>query len=215
MTLNCLESGLNPYQNNQLAELEHLALRLNQRLNLYSEQSAQQFHERHILHSLLLATRPFPATTDVVDWGTGGGMPGLPLAIAFPDTTFHLVDSVGKKIKAVETMVRRLKLPNVRLYHSRAQDWKGQANYSVSRATAPLVTLWEWHNLHYSPIPPLSNFWKPGLVCLKGGDLKREIAALEDTYPDTVVAQHPIQPLLDTPYFEDKVIISVTRMPSD
>ncbi|MEM1041031.1 MAG: RsmG family class I SAM-dependent methyltransferase [Bacteroidota bacterium] len=196
-------------QRGMLAELEALALRLNRQLNLYSKESTQHFRERHLLHCLALASRPFPPGSDVVDWGTGGGMPGLPLAIAFPETTFHLVDSVGKKIRAVETMARRLELPNVRTYHSRAEQWQGSASYSVSRATSPLATLWAWHSRCFSPLDAPSDHWKPGLICLKGGDLTNELAELRDMHSGLRVENCPLLPLLGAPYFESKVIVTV------
>ncbi len=202
---------LNAHQRERLIELEAMALRLNQRLNLYSEESTQHFQERHLLHSLTLASHPFPPGAHVVDWGTGGGMPGLPLAIAFPETTFHLVDSVGKKIKAVETMARRLKLSNVHAYHGRAEAWEGQIAYSVSRATASLSTLWAWHRRCFSPLNVPSSYWKPGLICLKGGDLDSEIASLNAAYPGLTVECSPLLPILKTPYFQDKVIVAVSE----
>lgn len=199
-------------QVDQLRELQQLALRLNKKINLYSEASTGSFWKRHIEHSLTLAIHSFPAGAAVVDWGTGGGMPGLPLAIMFPNVAFHLVDAVGKKVMAVQMMARRLGLNNVHSWHSRAEEWQGEASHSVSRATAPLATLWGWHGRIHTPIQNHSaEEWKPGLICLKGGDLAHEIESLRRRCPDLEIETIPLEPLSDGFELEEKMIVVVSE----
>jgi 16S rRNA (guanine527-N7)-methyltransferase len=200
---------LSDSQLDQLFALEEVALRFNARHNLYSEASARAFRERHLLHSLALATRPFPSDSVVVDWGTGGGMPGLVLAIVFPDTSFHLIDSVAKKIRSVRAMARRVGLDNVTAHHVRAERWPGAVTHSVSRATAPLLTLWEWHKQVEMPMRPVQGAWNPGLICLKGGALTEEVDALLKSDPTVDVTTHPLPSWIGSEGFEEKVIVEV------
>ena len=203
--------GLSPTQLDRLAELERLALQFNEKLNLYSQASAEAFRERHIAHSLVLATRSFPPGSVVADWGTGGGMPGLVLAIAFPGTPFHLIDSVGKKIRAVQAMARRLGLNNVTAHHARAEAWPGRITHSVSRATSPLATLWAWHERVCEPVAFEEGHWPPGLICLKGGRLEEEIEALWQQHPNVGVKVYPLPDWLSGLKLEEKVVVEVTR----
>ena len=202
---------LSAHQRDQLDALRGEALAFNEKLNLYSQASAEDFRLRHIAHSLTLASRPFPAGSTVADWGTGGGMPGLVLAIVFPEIAFHLIDSVGKKIRAVQAMARRVGLDNVEAHHARAEKWTGRATHSVSRATAPLDTLWTWHSRVAEPMESNGDDWKVGLLCLKGGDLRDEIADLQAADADVHVETTPVRTWLDDPYFEDKVLVQVNR----
>ena len=196
-------------QRDRLQHFQKLALGFNQKLNLYSGASAEHFWQRHVMHSLALAVRPFPPGARVVDWGTGGGLPGLPLAVLFPDAEFVLVDSVGKKIRAVQTMARRLGLDNVTAWHGRAEAWEGGATHSVSRATSPLAVLWGWHARVAQPLPTEAGTWPPGLYCLKGGDLDDEIGELMAAAPQLTVTRTPLPELLTDPYFRTKELLSV------
>ena len=208
---NTLGIELTDHQRTQLDVLEREALAFNTKLNLYSKTSAEDFRLRHLAHSLTLASRPFSPGSVVADWGTGGGMPGLVLAIVFPEVAFHLIDSVGKKIRAVQAMARRVGLGNVEAHHTRAEEWAGRATHSVSRATAPLDTLWTWHTRVAAPMKSSGDDWEPGLLCLKGGDLRSEIADLKAIDADVRVTTTPVRTWLDDPYFEDKVLVQVTR----
>lgn len=167
-----------PVQLGQWAQLDAVYREWNERINVISRKDIDSLYERHILHSLAIATEfDFGSGVQVVDIGTGGGFPGIPLAIFFPDATFHLVDSIGKKIKVVEEAVKALGLTNVRTYHARAESLpKGAFDFAVSRAVAPLLDLWTWSRplLRNQHIPGSPH--KNGLVCLKGGDLTEEIA---------------------------------------
>lgn len=202
--------NLSERQRDQLSQFQELAQHFNRRLNLYSPTSAEDFWQRHIVHSLALTPRSFPAGSRVVDWGTGGGLPGIPLAVAFPGVHFTLVDSVGKKVRAVQTMARRLELDNVETWIGRAEEWPGRASHSVSRATSPLDTLWEWHaRVAARPELPESDepAWPPGLICLKGGKLEPEIADLQARWPALHVERIPLKTLLLDPYFREKEIV--------
>jgi 16S rRNA (guanine527-N7)-methyltransferase len=199
-------------QRRQLEELSSLARSLNAKINLYSAESAKDFWNRHIEHSLALASKSFPDGARVVDWGTGGGMPGLPLAIVFPDVKFVLVDAVLKKIQAVRTMVRRLGLHNVNAWHGRAESWEGEATHSVSRATAPLSTLWTWHERIASGTGATNpSVWRPGLICLKGGDLKQEVADLREVSGELKIVTTPLATLAEAHSHDEKVIVEVYR----
>ena len=209
---------LTPAQREQLATYETQLLRFNRQFNLISPDTESEVRERHVQHALALAVRAFPAGSVVVDWGTGGGLPAVPLAIRFPEVKMHAVDSVGKKVHAVRAAGRRIGVDNLHPWQGRAEAWPGTAHYSVSRATASLVDLWTWHVRVAVPLPPEVQlaveaepdaFWRPGLVCLKGGDLSDEIAALEAAFDEIQVVHLPLEDLYEAPYFRDKAIVSV------
>lgn len=193
--------GLSAAQRATLEAFAAMATELNRRLNLYSRASTADFWTVHVQHSLALGLRPFQPGITVVDWGTGGGLPGLPLAIAFPATRFVLVDSVAKKVQAVRTMARRLDLDNVETWTGRAETWDGRAEGAVSRATAPLATLWEW------TVRVLSRP-EGELRCLKGGDLRAECEAARAAHPDLAIAVDPLEPVLG-PVFRTKMIVTL------
>lgn len=166
----------------------------NAHLNLISRATAAQLHSRHVLHSLALAARPFQDGSTVVDWGTGGGLPAIPLAIAFPKVNFHAVDVSQRKMLAVKRMARRLGLRNLATWTGCAGLWPGWAHYSVSRAVAPLRTLWRWHARiaigSADDCCPCA--WWPGVLSLKGGDLAEEIASVKAVYPSVQVGTVPV-----------------------
>lgn len=198
-------------QREQLSQYERLLRRFNRKLNLISPDTEPHVRERHLLHSLALVGRGLPTGSRVVDWGTGGGLPAIPLAIAFPDIEVVAVDSVGKKVRAVRAMARRLGLENLFAWEGRAEQWAGSAHYSVSRATAPLADLWRWHRrvADAEMSAAEAKVWRPGLICLKGGDLSDEIADLRAEEPGVRVEQHALRPLLGRPYFADKYVLEV------
>lgn len=177
----------------------------NSKINVVSRKDIDALYEKHVLHSLSIAARyPFADGMEVVDIGTGGGFPGIPLAIFFPHVKFHLVDSIAKKIKVVDAVVQALELENVTTSHARVEALKGlKFDMAVSRAVAPLADLWRWSK------PLLRNErkmeeMKNGLVCLKGGDLTEEIAASGLRPHKTDVFS-----LFREPYFKDKYILYV------
>ena len=202
---------LNEVQRAQVQHYEALLLDVNQRINLISRQTdPATVFERHMLHCLTLTQRRFPDGATVVDYGTGGGLPGLLLAIAFPNVSFHLIDSVGKKIRAVSEMAQELGLENVEAHHVRAEQWDGTAHFAVSRATAPLRDLWSWFRRVAKPFEVPQGCWPAGLTCLKGGDLTEEIQLLQKRFPRTRVdGVTDLFTLLERDYFQEKVILTV------
>ncbi len=197
-------------QEAQLQEFAAHLSRFNATHNLVSRMSTGDILDRHVRHCLYLARRGFPAGATVVDWGTGGGLPAIPLALLFPEVHFVAVDAVEKKIMVVRAITRRLGLANLEAWHGRAEAWPGKTHYSVSRATAPLATLWSWHHRVSEPFVLTDpSCWSPGLVCLKGGDLTDEIADLSVRFPATHVVQQPLEDLGAPAYFEEKLIVQV------
>jgi len=183
---------------------------IGRRVNLVSPATLPEIEERHVLHSLALARRAFPDGATVIDLGTGGGLPAVPLAIRFPGIRVIAIDAVSKKIEAVRLFARRLGLTNLDVWAGRAEQWPGEAHYAVSRATAPLADLWGWFSRVQVPLADVpEGCWTPGLVCLKGGDLTDEIAALHAAFFGLVVEQEPLGPLLGQPYFEGKYLVTV------
>lgn len=166
-----------PAQLQQFAALKNLYSEWNEKINVISRKDMDNFYEHHVLHSLAIATQfEFTKDMQVMDLGCGGGFPGIPLAIFFPGTHFHMVDSINKKLKVVEAVAAAAGLTNVTVQHTRAEDIKNRKfDAVVSRAVAPLKDLWIWSK-------PLLKKNKPaeevpnGLICLKGGDLAKEIS---------------------------------------
>ena len=198
-------SDFSPKQLNQLKELSAVYLEWNDKINVVSRKDIEALYERHVLHSLSIAARyPFASGLEIIDIGTGGGFPGIPLAIFFPEVQFHLVDSIGKKLKVVEAVATALEITNITIQHSRAEDIKGRKfDFAVSRAVAPLAELWKWSKPLLRKERKMEEL-KNGLICLKGGDLTEEIAA-SNTRPH----QQPIGDLFDEPFFEEKYILYV------
>ena len=171
-------SDFSEKQIQQLAALKNLYAEWNEKINVISRKDMDNFYEHHVLHSLAIATQfDFPGGYDVIDIGTGGGFPGIPLAIFFPEVNFHLADSINKKLKVVYEVSNAIGLTNVTTQHTRAEDIKDKKfDIVVSRAVAPLKDLWFWSRplLKKKPIDQPKKI--SGLICLKGGDLSKEIS---------------------------------------
>ncbi|RYY27005.1 MAG: 16S rRNA (guanine(527)-N(7))-methyltransferase RsmG [Chitinophagaceae bacterium] len=201
-----------PKQTGQFKALEALYQDWNAKVNVISRKDIDSLYEKHVLHSLsIAATFEFLPGMQVIDIGTGGGFPGIPLAIFFPEVQFHLVDSIGKKIKVVEAVSEAIGLTNLTAAHTRAEDVTNRKfDVAVSRAVAPLQDLLKWST-------PLLKKRKPaagrmpddlpvpnGLICLKGGDLAQEISS-SGARPRIM----EINQIFDRPYFSEKFILYV------
>ena len=170
-------SDFSPKQIEQFAALKDLYADWNAKINVISRKDMDNFYEHHVLHSLSIAAKfEFTKDMQVMDLGCGGGFPGIPLAIMFPDTNFHLVDSINKKLKVVTEISASIGLHNLTTQHSRAEEIKNRKfDVIISRAVAPLKNLWHWskpliqkNKIAFAGVPN-------GLICLKGGDLTQEI----------------------------------------
>lgn len=170
-----------PAQLQQFAALDALYTDWNSKINVISRKDMESLYEKHVLHSLSIAAAfEFKAGSTIVDLGTGGGFPGIPLAIFYPEVQFCLIDSIGKKIKVVNAVAEALELKNVTTRHSRIEDIKDKRfDFVVSRAVAPLKDLWKWSKPLLKKPTPNNVDQPPGLICLKGGDLAEEIAESE------------------------------------
>jgi 16S rRNA (guanine527-N7)-methyltransferase len=175
-------SDFTPEQLQQFAALESLYNEWNSKINVISRKDIESLYEKHVLHSLAVAAVfQFEPGMEIVDLGTGGGFPGIPLAIYFPEVKFHLVDSIAKKLKVVEAVTSALELKNITTQHTRVEEIKNRKfDFVVSRAVAPLKDLWKWSKpllktqKKNNDDPGVSTL-SPGLICLKGGDLTDEI----------------------------------------
>lgn len=191
---------LNIEQKKQIESLYNLYKYWNSRINVISRKDIDYFYLHHVLHSLSIAKFiTFKSGSKILDIGTGGGFPGLPLAIIFPKVYFHLVDSIGKKIKVIDDIKNKLSLNNISTHYDRAENLKYEVDFIVCRAVAPLETLINWsgnkistqHNHHI----------KNGFLCLKGGDLKEELLNFKNT---KVVS---LKEYFNEPFFETKKLV--------
>lgn len=170
--------NLTEEQKSQFQQLEKLYKDWNEKINVISRKDIDEFYERHVLHSLGIAKiMEFADGTKVLDIGTGGGFPGIPLAILFPNVEFTLVDSIGKKITVVNAVAESLGLKNVKAYHERAEKIKDKFHFVVSRAVTqmPVFLRWLKGKFEKEQFNPKHN----GVLYLKGGDLGEELAGIK------------------------------------
>lgn len=197
-------------QLHQFRALKALYEDWNGKINVISRKDLDGLYEKHVLHSLCIAAVfDFQPGVQVLDIGTGGGFPGIPLAIFFPEVQFHLVDSIGKKLKVVEAVKEAVGLTNVTTQHTRVEEIKNRKfDFVVSRAVAPLKDLWTWSRPLLNKRSFLfaegnmSSVMQSGLICLKGGDLAQEISE-SNTRPQVI----ELLQLFEEPYFAEKYLL--------
>jgi 16S rRNA (guanine527-N7)-methyltransferase len=188
-------------QREQFAALLPLYEDWNAKINVISRKDMANFYQHHVLHSLAIAkVQPFKTQADILDVGTGGGFPGIPLAILFPHSNFYLVDSIGKKIKVVQSVAESLGLKNVRAEQIRAEQVQGDFDFIVSRAVTDLSQFTQWvrgkvSDIHYHHL-------RNGILYLKGGDLTDELFPFRKK-----VRTWDISDFFEEEYFQTKKVI--------
>lgn len=191
----------------QLQMLERLIVEENEKVNLISRKEHEFVSERHILHSLAIAHYAmYPDGVLVVDIGTGGGFPAIPLAIAFPKVNFLAIDSIGKKIASVHRTIENLGLKNVTAEWMRAESFSGRADAAVTRAVAPLDELMKWSSSWLKKTNAKPEPWQ-GLLALKGGDLKEEMHIAKIALPHMRIKVMNIYDAFPVPFFETKKLV--------
>ena len=197
--------NLSETQVQQFQNLMPLYQEWNEKINVISRKDMEEFYLHHVLHSLAIAKYiEFKPESAILDLGTGGGFPGIPLAILYPECQFHLVDSVGKKIKVVHDVIERLGLENVTAQHVRAEELKKKYDFVVTRAVAPAKQLLLWSKKLIDP--KHKNIIPNGIIALKGGDLKEE---LKELGKGEYYEKNPIQDFFPEPYFQEKFVIYI------
>ncbi len=192
--------NLTDTQKEQFKQLGEIYPEWNEKINVISRKDIENLYVNHILHSLSIAKfLNFEDGTNVLDFGTGGGFPGIPLAIYYPNVQFHLVDRIGKKLRVVQDVVDRLSLKNVTVQHGDIKEVKGKYDFVVSRA---VMTLDEMLPLVRKLIKKdMHNAMPNGVICLKGGDLTEELKKHKDVLVDN------LDVYFDEPFFETKKIV--------
>ncbi len=199
-------SDFSPAQTEQFRLLEPLYKEWNEKINVVSRKDIEALYEKHVLHALAIAAIcNFHDEATVIDIGTGGGFPGIPLAVFFPSVHFTLVDSIGKKIKVVQEVAQGIGLQNVTPVHARVETIHKDFDFAVSRAVAPLAELWKWIKPSIKKGRKSDEFAN-GLLCLKGGNLSDEIAS-------SGLRPHlfPIYEILPEEFFREKYVVYVPR----
>ena len=192
--------NLTPQQLQQFEQLQNLYYEWNDKINVISRKDIDELYERHVLHSLAIAkVIDFQPNTSILDVGTGGGFPGIPLAILFPEVQFYLIDAIGKKIKVVQEIANALALKNVRAEQIRAEKVKEDFDFVVSRAVTQMSQFVPWVRKKIKK--DSSNAFKNGIFYLKGGDLTEELA------PFASVQQFDIANFFEEPFFETKKVV--------
>ncbi len=193
--------NINERQMQQFAALFDLYAEWNEKINVISRKDIDNFEEHHLLHSLAIAKiQPFKPHSRILDVGTGGGFPGIPLAILFPDTNFVLVDSIGKKIKVVQAVADAIGLANVTALHQRAEETEGTFDFIVSRAVTNLSQLVPWVKKKISR--QQQHALPNGLLVLKGGDLADELKPFGKQ-----PSLYPITDIFPLPFYENKYVV--------
>lgn len=192
---------LSEQQHSQLAALDALYHEWNERINVISRKDIDNLYEHHVLHSLAIGKLlGLKAGTRVLDFGTGGGFPGIPLAVLFPDCVFTLIDGTGKKIRVAQEVARSIGLTNCTALHRRGEEERGQYDFVVSRAVMPLPQLARIVKKNISR--EQRNAMPNGIICLKGGDLSDEVKAYRN-----VVQLTPLSTWFEEEWFKEKYCI--------
>ena len=195
--------NLSDKQAEQYRALKMLYLSWNNQINVISRKDTDDFYIRHVLHSLAIAkVQEFNPGSKVIDIGTGGGFPGIPLALLFPETEFLLVDSIGKKIKVVNEVVQELNLSNVTAIHDRAEKIKGEFDFVVSRAVTAMPKFLNWTKGNFAK--ENKHRLKNGILYLKGGDLTEEMSPVKKS-----VQYFDIKDIFEDDFFETKKVVYV------
>lgn len=190
-------------QKRQFAALYDLYLDWNSKINVISRKDIENLYEHHVLHSLGIAkVIRFRPGTQIMDLGTGGGFPGIPLAILFPEVHFHLVDSIGKKVRVASEIANSIGLKNVTFRHARAEEEKGKFDFVVSRAVMPLTDLLKIIRKNISS--KQQNALPNGLICLKGGELGNETMPVKNK-----TTLWDLKELFEEEFFETKKVVYV------
>ncbi len=193
---------LDENQKRQIKLLQELYSEWNNKINVISRKDIDSIYIHHVLHSLALAKFiDFKEINHVLDVGTGGGFPGIPLAILFPNTQFHLIDSIGKKITVVNEVSKALGLTNVVAEQIRAENIKNKYNLVVCRAVTRLKDFYQWMII--------SKINKTPLACLKGGDLHEEMSEFKSYFPNKTIKLFNISDCFSDDFFETKKVILV------
>lgn len=197
--------NLSPLQIQQLEQIGPLYREWNEKINVISRKDIDHLYEHHVLHSLSIAkVLSFKPGAQILDLGTGGGFPGIPLAILFPDVQFLMVDGTGKKIKVVQAVIEALELPNAVALHGRAEELKQQFDFVICRAVARLEKLIPWS---FPLLKKKQQHGQPnGLLTLKGGNVQEEIKALPNNYYTEI---YPLSDFFAENYFKEKCIVYV------
>lgn len=192
-------------QKRQFAALYDLYTDWNSKINVISRKDIENLYEHHVLHSLGIAkVIRFKPGTKVMDLGTGGGFPGIPLAILFPEVQFHLVDSIGKKVRVATEIASSIGLKNVTTRHARAEEEKQLFDFVVSRAVMPLTDLLKIIRKNISP--KQQNALPNGLICLKGGELERETMPVKNK-----TTMWNLKEFFGEEFFETKKVVYVAN----
>jgi 16S rRNA (guanine527-N7)-methyltransferase len=195
--------SISPVQLEQFEQLPVLYAEWNEKINVVSRKDIDNLMLHHVLHSLAIAKFiGFKDGTEILDVGTGGGFPGIPLAILFPNSQFTLIDSIGKKIKVVNGVAESLGLSNVVAIHGRAEDLDQDFEFIVSRAVTRLTPFYYW--VHKKVSPNHFHTMRNGLICLKGGDLEEELAEFGKKHK-----LHELYEVFDEEFFETKKLVYV------
>lgn len=198
--------GLTPLQKQQFAKLGELYPQWNAKINVISRADIGFLYSRHVLHSLSIAAflGDLAEGTRIMDLGTGGGFPGIPLAIFYPEVQFHLIDRIGKKILVASEIAKEIGLTNVTFAHGDSGECHDKFDFVVSRAVMTLDKLVKACSRNFTLAPAQGNRYSTGLVCLKGGDLTEEMAAIRRP-----AIEIPVTDFFNLPFFETKEVVYV------